>query len=260
MGKTLEMDLRDEAVSSSIFADGVWEPEETSFIENALRPGMVFVDIGANIGYYTVIASSLVGNTGKVIAFEPDPGNFALLQRNIAENNCQNVLAERKAVAGSSQRLSLYRSSSNFGDHRIYKPRGSALSPSTAKHSAVDVEAISLDDYLIGHRIHVDFLKIDIQGSEYDALLGMQRTLQENPDITILAEFWPTGLTQAGVAPSVFLDKVRACGFTIYRLQEKLLQEISDQDILESLPGDEYMSLVLSRRKNFYPRPEYSGR
>ncbi len=247
MGKTLNMDLRDWAVSSAIFADGVWEPEETKFLEKALRPGMVFVDIGAHIGYYTVIASGLVEGTGKVFAFEPDPRNFTLLQRNVAANHCQNVSADQKAIAAFTRRSSLYRSRNNFGDHRTYEPIGEAAQQPGTVRSAVAVEALSLDDYFAGNPTGIDFLKMDIQGSEYDAFIGMRKTLQRNPGITILTEFWPTGLKQAGVAPNAFLDEVRSCGFKIYRLEQGRTQESSDNEILSRLSGDEYMTLVLSR-------------
>jgi FkbM family methyltransferase len=249
MGKTLNMDLRDGVVSSTIFAEGVWEPEETSFLVKTLRPGMVFVDIGANIGYYTVIAAGLVGSAGKVFAFEPDPKNFALLQNNVAANHCQNVFIDQKAIAGSSRRLFLYLSSGNFGDHRTYEPQGEILRERGKKRSAVAVEAVSLDDYLVGNRNRIDFVKMDIQGSEYDALVGMRKTLQHNSDITILTEFWPTGLKQAGVDPRVFLNEVRALGFMIYQLHKGRPQELTDADILNRLSGNDYMSLVLSRRK-----------
>jgi FkbM family methyltransferase len=247
MGKTLNVDLRDGAVSSAIFADGVWEPEETRFLEKALRPGMVFVDIGAHIGYYTVIASGLVGSTGKVFAFEPDPGNFKLLQENVAENHCQNVITDRKAIAASTKPLNLYRSSSNFGDHRTYEPRGDAIQQPGTRRSAVAVEALSLDDYFAGSPTRVDFLKMDIQGSEYDAFIGMRKTLKHNSHVTILTEFWPMGLEQAGVAPRVYLDEVRASGFRIYRLEQGRTQETSDTEILSRLSDGDYMTLVLSR-------------
>jgi len=249
MGKTLNLDLRDGALSSAIFAEGVWEPEETSFLQKTLRPGMVFVDVGANIGYYTVIAASLVGSAGKVFAFEPDPRNFILLQKNVAENHCQNVITDQKAIAASTQRLLLHRSSGNFGDHRTYEPRAEAAQVRGTKRSAIPVEAISLDDYFTGNPTSIDFLKMDIQGSEYDALIGMRRTLQQNSDVTIMTEFWPTGLMQAGVAPHVFLGEVRACGFKIYRLEQGETQEASDTDILNRLSDGQYMSLILSRRE-----------
>jgi FkbM family methyltransferase len=243
------MDLRDWAVSSAIFAEGVWEPEETKFVQQILRPGMVFVDVGAHIGYYTVIASGIVGSSGKVFAFEPDPGNFALLQRNVAENRCQNVVTGEKAIAASTGRLFLYRSAGNFGDHRTYKPIGEVVERRGNRRSAVAVEALSLDDYFAADRTAIDFLKMDIQGAEYHAFVGMRKTLQWSPDVVILTEFWPTGLTQAGVAPRIFLDEVRACGFNIYRLEQGQTKVASDADILTRLFGDDYTSLVLSRKE-----------
>lgn len=248
-GKTLNMDLRDQAVSSAIFAEGVWEPEETEFIEKSLRPGMVFVDIGANIGYYSVIASSLVGRKGTVFAFEPDPKNFALLERNVAENQCQNVITVQKAVAAATRQLFLYRSSDNYGDDRTYEPGDTNVRPRRLRPSPVAVGGVSLDEYLASRPTIVDFVKMDIQGSEYDAFAGMRKTLQGNSDITILTEFWPMGLKQAGVAPKAFLDEVRACGFLIHELAEGQPREVSDVDILTRLSDNEYMSLVLSRRK-----------
>ena len=248
MGKTLNMDLRDEAVSSAIFAQGVWEPEETRFLEKNLRPGMVFVDIGAHIGYYTVIASGLVGSTGKVFAFEPDPRNFELLRSNVAENHCRNVVIDQKAIAASTSRLLLYASSGNFGDHRTYEPPGETHQVRGTRRSAVAVDAPSLDDYFARNPTRIDFLKMDIQGSECDAFNGMRKSLEQSPNITILTEFWPTGLKQAGVAPKDFLDEVKASGFMIYRLEQGLTQEVSDTDILSRLSGDEYVSLVLSRK------------
>jgi FkbM family methyltransferase len=259
-GKTLKMDLRDQAVSTAIFGPGVWEPEETEFIEKSLRPGMVFVDIGANIGYYTVIASSLVGTTGKVFAFEPDPENFAFLRKNIAENQCHNVLIDQKAVAAASRQLLLYRSGSNFGDHRTYEPRVGRNREQGTTRATVAVSAISLDDYFAGRPDSIDFIKMDIQGSEYDALVGMRGTLSRNPAIIILTEFWPTGLRQAGVAPSAFLDEVRAAGFVIHRLEDGRLEEVSDTDILGRLSGDEYMSLVLSRKMGQMSQAEEASR
>jgi FkbM family methyltransferase len=249
MGKTFNMDLRDEAVSATIFKDGIWEPEETEFLGKILRPGMVFIDIGAHIGYYTVIASSFVGGTGKVFAFEPDPGNFALLRKNVTENHCQNVVIGQKAIAASTQKVSLYRSKGNYGDHRTYDPHDEVIRQPRTKRQLVAVEALSLDDYFAARPTKIDVVKMDIQGSEYDAFIGMRRTLDQNADVTILTEFWPTGLKQAGVAPSLFLHEVRAGGFQIYRLEQARIQEISDSDILNRLSGDDYMSLILSRSK-----------
>jgi len=90
-GKQFYLDLRDTSISAGLFSQGVWEPDERYFTINALKKGMVFVDIGAHMGYYAVLASEQVGENGTVIAFEPDPRNLQLFRKNVALNNCTNV-------------------------------------------------------------------------------------------------------------------------------------------------------------------------
>ena len=119
-GKRMYVDLWDTAVSNHLFVAHTWEPEETSLISNRLKPGDVFVDVGANLGYFTLIASDAVGPAGKVFAFEPAPHNFSLLEKNVRANRCGNVTCEQKAVTESNRTLELHLSSFNYGDHRIF--------------------------------------------------------------------------------------------------------------------------------------------
>jgi FkbM family methyltransferase len=251
MGRTLYLDLRDEAVSSSLYSEGIWEPEETAFVEKTLRPGMVFVDIGAHIGYFALMASGIVGNSGKVFAFEPDPGNFSLLERNVNTNHCQNVVVEQKAVTASSDKLLLYRSPNNWGDHRAYKPQYETGRDGRERRSAISVQATSLDAYFEQNPTRIDFVKMDIQGSEYAAFAGMHRVLEQNPDIVVLTEFWPKGLREAGVRPEVFLDAARESGFGFYRLDRAGPCEVSVAGVLEQVSGGAYTSLIFSRKKLF---------
>lgn len=143
-----------------------WEPNETYWVMRSLRPGQTFVDIGANVGYYTVIASRLVGASGRVFAFEPDPVSFALLERNVALNGLDNVVLEQKAVSNEPGTLRLFISPANKGDHRIYQPKGE-------EREFVEIEAVVLDEYFAGDRRGVDFVKIDTQGAEVVILEGM---------------------------------------------------------------------------------------
>jgi hypothetical protein len=143
----------------------------------------------------------------------------------------------------ASQKLLLYQSDQNFGDHRTYEPTRN----SEKVRSTMPVEAISLDEYFEVTPTRVDFLKMDIQGSEYDAFCGMQRILRENPNITILTEFWPKGLEQAGASPEAFLSQVRACGMQAYRLEKDGPYPVDDKDILGALSENDYTSLLLSR-------------
>ena len=89
-----------------------------------VKPGDTIVDAGANFGYYTIIGSPLVGDKGKVYAFQPDPTNFELNQRNVRLNGLTNVVLEQKALSNRKGTLKLYIAGENKGDHRIYQPNG----------------------------------------------------------------------------------------------------------------------------------------
>jgi Protein-L-isoaspartate(D-aspartate) O-methyltransferase (PCMT) len=100
-GTRLEVDASD-IVGSYIAYFGVWEPNLTSWLEGRLRPGDVFVDVGANVGYFTVLASRLVGESGRVVAIEPSPLANTVLRRNVSDNGGENVRVENVAVWDSS--------------------------------------------------------------------------------------------------------------------------------------------------------------
>ncbi len=98
-------------------------------MQNLIKPGQTVIDVGANIGYYNTLQfAKLVGPTvSRVYAFEPDPDNFALLRKNVAQNGYANVVCIQKAVSDQTSKLKLFRNSQNHGDHRIYPPRITAI-------------------------------------------------------------------------------------------------------------------------------------
>src|SRR5207253_6545315 len=104
--------------------EGVWEPLETYLVERRVREGDVVLDIGANIGYYTLVFAELVGDSGRVFAFEPEPANFALLSENTGLNGRANVTLVNAAVADAGGRLPLYLAGENKGDHRLFDSPG----------------------------------------------------------------------------------------------------------------------------------------
>ena len=112
---------QDRHVSRRLREEGIWEPYETALLMSLLRPGQVFVDVGANIGYFSLIAARLVGDGGAVYAFEPDPLNFRLLQASVASNGLtRRVHAVSAALAAKEGEGLLYLSADNLGDHQIY--------------------------------------------------------------------------------------------------------------------------------------------
>ncbi len=98
---------------------GKYEPYETQLILRQTKIGDTVVDVGANIGYYTLLLANKVGKTGKVYAFEPDKINFEILAKNVKENNLENVVMINAAVGKKEGKLKLHRSEENFGDHKL---------------------------------------------------------------------------------------------------------------------------------------------
>ncbi len=181
----------DTCVSRQILTQRIWEPYETALVVEHLTTGGVFLDIGANIGYYTVIASRLVGEEGRVIAYEPDTENFALLERNLALNGCRNVEAFQAALSDRDGSGMLYLCADNRGDHRLYDD--GTLRPSRP------ITLINAATHVPARSAHVDFIKVDTQGWEAAILRGLRDTCLANRDhLTMILEFWPYGLRQAG--------------------------------------------------------------
>jgi FkbM family methyltransferase len=196
-GLEFHLDARNERIAQVPYASGAYEPEEAAAIEALVRPGSVFVDIGANLGYFTCLAARAAGPTGRVFAFEPDRLNVRLLRRNVRANGFGNVTVIPAAVGARDGEIALYRSEINHTDHRVYD-HGDGR-PSSR------VRLVALDSYFPrGSRI--DILKVDIQGFEGQAFAGMRRILTEQRDrLVILTEFFPDGLERAGSGPSELL-------------------------------------------------------
>jgi FkbM family methyltransferase len=175
-----------------------------------------------------VLASKLVGPTGRVIAFEPDPTSFRLLERNVARNGCTNVVLEQKALSNQPGTLTLHVSDSNRGGHSIIREGTDHVS-----HS-IDVPAVRLDDYLAGKDGRVDLVKIDTEGAEGFILDGMQDTLRRNPTARLVLEYFPYKLEQSGYPPDKFFGLLRphGCRYAEIDESEAVLHAVTEQDVM----------------------------
>ena len=117
-GSTVVLNPNDPVVSGALTL-GVYEKPETAFFLEACRTGMTFLDVGANVGYYTALAIPRLG-TGRIIALEPDPESFQYLQRTVAANGSSNTVCVQKGAAAEKGTLTLFASASNRGDNRLY--------------------------------------------------------------------------------------------------------------------------------------------
>ena len=212
--------LIDRHDSLELSIKGIYEPLETRIAEKLVTPGGCVVDIGANIGYYTLLCARRAGPAGQVYAFEPEPENFSLLQQNVRRNGYSNVQLENAAVSNTTGNLSLFISQENHGDHRVYASEGD-------QRGQVSVRAVRLDDYFADDPPLIDLLKLDIQGAEGRALEGMKTLLQCRPPRAIHTEFWPLGLRRAGPNASDMLRLLESTGFQLSHLDERRGEPVS---------------------------------
>jgi FkbM family methyltransferase len=203
---TLACHPNDQFITPHLQRWGVWEPAETAYLRWRLQPGMTFVDVGAHVGYFSVLASTHVGEHGAVIAFEPDPSNFRLLEENLRRNGCRNARALPWAVGDSSGRRLLHRATHNTGDHRTYA-RGEP-------RPTVPVRQVALDRVPFV-RAPLDVVKIDVQGSEAGVIGGMESLIRASPKMVMLVEFWPPGFTRYGSDADDLLAYYRSLAFAI---------------------------------------------
>ena len=203
-GFPIELD-KEDSLSLSLF--GNFEPEQTALVATLVKPGETVVDLGAHIGYYTLLFAKLVGPSGRVIAFEPSPDSCAILRRNVAKNGLANVTVEN-AAAGAASRSGVLHLSANRLDHHTGDASGEGAG------ETVPVDVVALDSYF-DPTATIDFVKMDIQGAEPAALRGMERVLARSPNARILTEFWPNGIRRAGGDPAAFMARLKALGFIV---------------------------------------------
>jgi FkbM family methyltransferase len=233
-----------------VMETGVYEPIETIAVVRMLSNAVDFVDLGANVGWYTLIAGLCLRDRGRVHSFEPDPDNFAKLEKNVARNGLDNVTAIRVAISDQPGNRLLYRSTDNFGDHRLYD--------SGDVRATVPVEVRTLDSYASNFsRERPVIVKMDTQGSELRILHSMKALLSEHPhEVLILCEFWPQGLVRNHSAPQEMIELLVAAGFHALLINpaQRTLAPVSWKFIAESSANiiareiDSFFDLILYQK------------
>lgn len=180
------VDGRDTALAPHLMLDGFWELWTTTFMLRHAAPGMVAVDVGANLGYFSVLLAHLVGPTGRVIAVEPNPHLAQLAERNLALNGFSHTArVDRIAAAATSGQPVQFRFMASDPKNGHVVEAGAGLPPGEVMVE-IAVPGMRLDDAITGP---VDFIKIDVEGAEEEVWAGMTRLLDANPDIIVLMEF-----------------------------------------------------------------------
>ena len=195
-------------------AAGQYEPETTRLLERIVEPGMSIIDVGAHVGYYSLIAARAVGPTGKVYSFEAEPANYGLLVENARLNGYENVVAINKGVSNAEGTATLFVSGLDNGRNSLFRHDLPQAGTRT-------IETISLDGFLEGlDWPDIDLVKVDVEGSEDMVWEGMALLRQKSPNLKLIIELNPALLRGAGVEPFEFLDKAMQSGFNIQWIDE----------------------------------------
>jgi len=208
------------------FLFGLYEPGTTSICKRLVRPGMHVVDVGANVGYYTLLFSKLVGPDGTVYAFEPHPEINQLLKHNTKRR--KNIIILQKAISNVNGEVEFY-FSKRTRSHGLYVPQ-------EFKIGSTKVEAVCLDDFL-GNK-QCDLIKIDVEGAEPLVIKGMSNFINNAKRLIIFIEYNPSALQLSGHMPDGFLNSLHQLFDAIYLIEEETggLTRISESSLNKEIP------------------------
>jgi FkbM family methyltransferase len=203
----------DDILQRYIFYFGIWEPMVSHVTEQLLREGDVYVDVGANIGYDSLLASNCVGDSGIVVSIEASPRIYLLLANNRARNKASNIRLVNMAASDTRKTLTIYAgASSNIGKSTTIEARG--------LHEECSIQAIPIDEILsVDELKRVRLIKIDIEGAELPVLNHLIDNLSKYPDnISIIVE--ASVQDNPSEWASVFL-RFQEAGFVAYEIENQ---------------------------------------
>lgn len=205
-GYQAHLDGRDDLQRQMAF--GIFDPLLTKFISGQLRTDGVFFDLGANVGYYSLVAARCVGRTGEVHAFEPVPQNAQRLRELVEANNITQLVVNEVAVGATSGELTLH-----VGDQERHSGWASVVE-SPKRPIAISVKQVTIDDYLANGTVRrPNLIKIDIEGAEPEALYGMARLLESDDAPDLIIEVNPFLLKRLDRDPFAIISPLLNAGY-----------------------------------------------
>lgn len=207
-GLWMQLDAGD-LIQQTILFEGIWDPLLTQLITSTLKPGGTFVDIGAHVGYCTLIAAQAVGPSGRVLAAEPNPGSVAKVQAHLKKNKFTNVILESTAMGDSTQPVTLFLDSgSNSGL--------ASLSKENVKcDKGFAVPCNRLDDLVVKHGLTaIDLIKVDVEGAELSVLKGMAEVLRRFRPVVVI-ELEPDLLKSFAVSTDDVVEHLAGFDYTV---------------------------------------------
>jgi FkbM family methyltransferase len=215
-GSEMRVDAED-VVGRYIYYFGIWEPNLTNWIRERLVPGDVFIDVGANIGYYSMLAAQLIGDSGRVVAIEADPQTFSMLSGNVERNHLRNVRPVNVAAWDCEESLQIFAKAGHRGMTTVIRERADRWNlkeycavrgaPLSRLRSSEEIKAARL-------------IKIDVEGAEWHVIMGLRPSLEGcRHDLEIIIEIAHEMLRAEGKSCEDLLGLFREMGFHPYCIE-----------------------------------------
>lgn len=216
-----------------------YEPEVSYFFTNVLQPGDTVVDIGAHIGYFSMIAARVVGPAGRVYAFEPEPSNYRRLRDHLVQNGLEMVKSFNVALGAVPGEAQMYFNADNDGGHALWDVARHQLCERTREQGKrIPVQVVVLDHVLAGLEPERGprLIKIDAEGMEYEILKGALRTILGHAVPFIICEVNRFALEQMGASESKLRQFMRLIGYQVSLLKPDGtgLKPLADDEFIES--------------------------
>lgn len=225
----------------------LYESETSNFLGNVLRPGDTFIDIGAHVGYFTLLGSAIVGEKGRVYAFEPERANFDHLVEHIALNGAGNIVPVHMAVGATPAVADFFVNADNDGGHALWEVGRHPFNERTRQAPTTrKVPVTSLDYFFAHHDLRsLKAIKIDAEGAEFAILIGARTVLARHPVPFIVAEVNRFGLESLGASERHLRAAMSEIGYETYLFQpgQTVLQRLATDES----PDTNYVFNVLFR-------------
>ncbi|HEY5227680.1 MAG TPA: FkbM family methyltransferase [Opitutaceae bacterium] len=237
-GKQMHAKTFDRALYLLMHRIGQMGEREREIMDLLLKPGMNVVDVGANVGLYTLYMAGIVGPEGRVAAFEPDPDLVEILRKNCAENGATRIEVHNCALGEKADRLVLSRLTLNSGENHLGADSREAF------RRPIEVDVARFDTLIPD--MAPDFVKVDVQGWELNVLKGMESVLRSAKPL-VYVELWPDGLERAGSSPLELFTFLGDVGLELYSCEDwKRLSESSFLEMATHSKGMDYVNLLAS--------------
>lgn len=245
-GFKMFVDSRDVSIAPHLILEGVYEEHTEAVLRRVIQPGMHVVEVGANVGLFTLLMARSVGARGSVYAFECDPTLARIARDNLEVNGLGGIgTIDERAVSKAGGNLKFRAAMRHRGGGTLIPDLQQIPELTESERETIVVQAVTLDQFAASYDRRIDFLKIDAEAAEADIIRG-GLSIFGNPNypITIMMEFAPEFMRKAGMDPALQMQELTDAGFQFSRIDQRLrkLVPTDSAELLEQAFSDIVMT------------------